>query len=103
MKQGKVDPMAYDNAPKVQLCRIYKKTSKSGNEYFTGRLGGAKIAVLKSREVADDGGEIWNVILEPTSEKRVEAGNGKPSSFAEQRGLATDGARGGMTDDEIPF
>jgi hypothetical protein len=46
-----------------QACRLYRKTSANGNIYFTGRWGGARVTLLKSREAADDGGEIWNLML----------------------------------------
>jgi hypothetical protein len=38
-----------DYGPQVKLARLYEKTSKTGNQYFVGRLGMAKIAVLKLR------------------------------------------------------
>ena len=50
--------------PSVQLCRLYEKTSKTtGNQYLVGRLGSAKIVVLKSKDTGDDGGPIWNVLV----------------------------------------
>jgi hypothetical protein len=52
-------------------CRLYRKTSANGNVYFTGRWGGARVTLLKSRETADDGGEIWNLML---SEAPAKAG-----------------------------
>jgi hypothetical protein len=42
------------------LTRLYRKTSAKGSVYFTGRLGGAKITLLKSNETAENGDEIWN-------------------------------------------
>jgi hypothetical protein len=49
--------------PSFQACRLFKKTSANGNTYYTGRWGGARVTLLKSRETADDGGEIWNLML----------------------------------------
>lgn len=49
--------------PQIQVARLFRKTSAKGTEYFTGRWGFAKIALLKSRDVADDGGEIWHLVL----------------------------------------
>jgi hypothetical protein len=44
---------------------------KTGNQYFVGRLGMAKVAVLKSEEIAEDGSPMWNVLLqEAPSEAR---------------------------------
>jgi hypothetical protein len=33
-----------DYGPQVKLARLYEKTSKTGNQYFVGRLGMAKTA-----------------------------------------------------------
>jgi hypothetical protein len=52
-----------DYSPSIKIARLYEKTSKSGNVYFTGRLGMAKIAILKSKEVAEDGSPIWDVLM----------------------------------------
>lgn len=125
--------MAYDNSANIRLARLYRKTSKSGNDYFVGRIGGAKVALLKSREVAEDGGEIWDILLSPADF----AGNNYRQSFpaksdavnstaddqspAEITGVNNTGVysaedsfgllneraaraqRGELTDDEIPF
>ncbi|MEW5705117.1 MAG: hypothetical protein AB1781_11125 [Pseudomonadota bacterium] len=58
-----------DYSPQITACRLYKKTSSKGTEYFVGRWGMMKIALLKSREVADDGAEIWNMILSEAPQK----------------------------------
>ncbi len=42
-------------------CRLFEKTSKGGNQYFQGRLGGAKVLIFKTRERADDGSPIWEL------------------------------------------
>ena len=49
--------------PSFQAARLYRKISASGNTYFTGRWGGARVTLLKSNETADDGGEICNLML----------------------------------------
>ena len=54
--------MTTQHAPGFTAARLYKKTSKNGGTYFTGRLGGVKVALLKSKDLADDGGEIWNLV-----------------------------------------
>lgn len=51
------------HAPSFTAARLFKKTSASGNEYFTGRLGGVRVSLLKSKEVAEDGGEIWSLMF----------------------------------------
>jgi hypothetical protein len=43
-----------DRPQNLQLTKLYRKTSKSGATYFVGRLGGVRLALLKSKDVADD-------------------------------------------------
>jgi hypothetical protein len=57
----------------VTLARLYERTSAKGNTYLTGRLGLAKIAVLKSRETTDDGTQIWNIVIQ----EAPDSANGK--------------------------
>jgi hypothetical protein len=42
----------------------HERTSKNGNVYLAGRLGAARLTILKSRDTADDGGAIWEVLLQ---------------------------------------
>lgn len=61
--------------PQVPLCRLYERVSKNGARYLTGRLGNAKIAILKSKDTTDDGLSIWNVVLsEAPAAKRTPEG-----------------------------
>lgn len=60
-----------DYGPSIKLAKLYEKTSKSGNVYMTGRIGGAKVALLKSRETQDDGGAIWEIVLTQANDKAV--------------------------------
>ncbi len=53
----------------IRAFRLYEKTSKNGNTYLVGRWGGAKVAVLKSRDAADDGSAIWDVLLSPAPDR----------------------------------
>lgn len=102
--------------PQLPLCRLYERVSKNGAHYLTGRLGGAKVAVLRSKDTTDDGVPIWNVVLsEAPQAKRSDAGerryvrteadspddyNQDPSQRPASRrtGLAVEGV-----DEEIPF
>jgi hypothetical protein len=61
--------------PHVVLCLLYEKTSSKGAQYFVGRLGKAKIAVLRSRESSESGDLVWEVRLEQAPERPL-----KPSS-----------------------
>ena len=69
--------------PSFPVCKLYEKTSKAGNAYFVGRWGGAKVTVLKSRETADDGGAIWNVMLSEAAPYQPR-GNGTASNLSAQ-------------------
>ena len=51
------------HAPSFTAAKLYRKQSKTGGTYFTGRLGGVKVALIKSNETADDGGEIWSLLF----------------------------------------
>ena len=50
--------------PSIPLTRLFERVAKNGNHYLTGRLGAAKIVILKSSETTDDGVPIWNVLLQ---------------------------------------
>ena len=51
------------HAPSFTAARLYKKTSAKGGTYFTGRMGGVKVALLKSKDTAENGDEIWNLVF----------------------------------------
>ena len=51
---------------------MFERTSAKGNVYFTGRLGSAKIVVLRG-EPTDDGCQTWNVILSEAPQKAANA------------------------------
>ena len=60
-----------DYGDQVTLARLYEKTSAKDNQYFVGRLGMAKVVVLKSKETAENGDAIWNVVIsEGQNDKR---------------------------------
>jgi hypothetical protein len=103
-------PMS-DYTPSFPLTRLYRKASKEGKTYFTGRLGGARIALLRSKDTAEDGGEIWNLVVSEAP-KRDDAGSQRPTeprpnAYAEAKGveLRHQESAGGMSpfDDKIPF
>ena len=50
--------------PSIPLTRLHERVSRSGTHYLIGRLGGAKITILKSAETTDDGVPLWNVLLQ---------------------------------------
>lgn len=49
--------------PSIKAARLFEKTSKNGAMYLTGRLGGMKIAIVKSKDVAEDGTPMWSMLL----------------------------------------
>ena len=93
-----------DYAPSFPLCRLFRKTSKrTEQDYWVGRLGMAKVVLLKSRETADDGGEIWHLMVQQADDKPKDA---KPS--AAERAKANDPptetrSSRPMPNDAIPF
>ena len=53
-----------DRDDPISVCRLYEKISKTtGNTYFAGRWGNAKVLLFKSKEVAEDGSAIWDLKL----------------------------------------
>lgn len=94
--------MSSDYGPQIKLTRLYERTSKSGNRYFSGRLGAAKILVFKSRDTTDDGAPIWDVVLneaKPSEPKvqRAETNSAAPTPIDQRSGFDK------QLDDEIPF
>jgi hypothetical protein len=87
--------------PSVPLCRLYERVSKNGNPYLTGRLGAAKIAVLKSNEVSDDGVPIWNVVLSEAAAKPQGERVGTRTVRTEPD--ADHSRRQPLADDPVPF
>lgn len=68
--------------PSITVARLYERVSKNGNHYLVGRMGMAKIAILKSADTTDDGVPIWNIVLQeaPRNDHRADE-----SDHAEQR------------------
>lgn len=60
--------------PQVRLGRLYEKTSKSGNVYLSGRIGMARIVIVKSREPTDDGTAMWDILLSQAPDRSQKAG-----------------------------
>lgn len=99
-----------DYGPSLQAAKLYRKTSKSGGTYFVGRMGLLKVALLKSRETADDGSEIWNLLVSQAAapkqpgERRVVTADDQ-----QQRRVVSDPQAplpvrdGAELSDEIPF
>jgi hypothetical protein len=92
--------------PSFVLTRLYRKKSEKGNTYFTGRLGGARVVLLKSNDTADDGGEIWNLLASEAQPKRDDAGQRQPKAPPEGNNPAPPATRDWQqpfSDSDIPF
>jgi len=101
-----------DYGPSIKVARVFEKTSKSGNRYFIGRWGGARIVLLKSKDAAEDGPPIWDVLLQEAPAKsddkpqerpqREPSNETKPTPSAADERAKRDYARPSL-DDPIPF
>jgi hypothetical protein len=92
-----------DYGPQVKLARLYEKTSKTGNQYFVGRLGMAKVALLKSKEVAEDGSPMWDVLLQEASSEPRRKPEAKEEAQPEAAPSAAPYVSQRLKDDAIPF
>jgi hypothetical protein len=95
--------MSYN--PSVKLARLYECQSKNGATYYRGRLGLASIVVLKSRETADNGAAIWDVLLqEPVKKSDYRPATGRPDHQAPPtNGTDRETYQRDNLNDEIPF
>jgi|SRR6516165_786006 hypothetical protein len=57
-------PMTANYGPSIVLGLLFEKQSANGRQYFIGRLGKAKVALLRSREVSESGDPVWEIRLE---------------------------------------
>jgi hypothetical protein len=74
--------MSQQFAPSFTAAKLYRKTSAKGGTYFTGRMGGVKVALLKTNEVADDGSELWSLVFSeaaPYQPKAASNGSSGPT------------------------
>ena len=59
-----------DYPPSIRVTKLFQKKSASGAVYFAGRWGGAKIALVKAKEPADNGDPIWHLLLSEAPQKQ---------------------------------
>ena len=76
----------------VLLGRLYEKTAISGAKYLTGRLGLAKVAIVKAREPAEDGTIVWNLLVSEPQQKS----DAQPSQHVQATSQAPLAGNGGM-------
>jgi hypothetical protein len=88
------------------LTRLFrKKSEKTGATYFSGRLGNARVVLLKSKDTADDGGEIWNLMVSEAPKRDNEAGQRQepPRTEPDRQQAARSSWQRPLDDDTIPF
>ena len=92
-----------DYGPSIKIARIYELESRNCNRYFAGRLGYAKLVILKSDKTSDDGTPIWDVLLQQaprtglTTEHVAKAKHTAPAKPAGRDNVNA------PLNDEIPF
>lgn len=64
-----------NNRPPITLARLWKKTSAKGNEYFVGRLGGAKVLIMENRDRQGDD-DPTHLLMLAEAENRTERNGG---------------------------
>lgn len=81
--------MSEKYAPSITATKLYERTSAKGNSYFSGRLGGLRVAITKTAEVDESGNPIWLLRLSeapPYSRQPDDSASGpapvKPPPFA---------------------
>lgn len=87
-----------------QVAKLYRKRAeKTGQTYFVGRWGNARLALLKAKEPAEDGTEIWNLMIsEAQQTKRDDVGQRQQEPERRQQSAAKDWQRP-AEDSDIPF
>ena len=92
-----------DYGPSIKITQLYERESRNGNRYFSGRLGYAKLVVLKSDKTADDGTPIWDVLMQEAPRPKPErTAAADPKSEAQQQPASRDDFNAPLND-EIPF
>jgi hypothetical protein len=50
--------------PSFVAAKLYrKKSEKTGATYFTGRMGGVRVALMKARDQAEGADEVWELLF----------------------------------------
>lgn len=97
------DDFAKRFPPSITAAKLYEKTSAKGNSYLTGRLGGMRVAIIKTPDTSDDGSPIWELRFS----QAPASSNPKPTSAEQPSDHPSKSASGGFgsqaPDDQIPF
>lgn len=66
--------------PSFVAAKLYrKKSEKTGATFFSGRMGGVRVALMKAREQPEGADEVWELLFS-------EAPAYKPKDFASDDG-----------------
>ena len=97
--------MSFNNGgsypPSFRVAKLYRKQAKTGGTYFTGRWGGAKVALVKTKDVGDQGEEIWALLFSESPQPKpddkpaaaTQPNTNPPRPYRERT----------LDDDSIPF
>ena len=96
----------------IKLTGLFENTSKAGNKYFVGVLGGVKLVMLENKRRENDNDPHWTLFITERAERKP-AGQAKPKT-AQQRAddaqrpvdaptVATSAPPVGTTTAEVPF
>jgi len=92
-----------DYGPSIKITQLYERESRNGNRYFSGRLGYAKLVVLKSDKTADDGTPIWDVLMQEAPLNGKHQKPDRAAKAATQAPAEPPSAADGQPNDAIPF
>jgi hypothetical protein len=84
----------------LKLTKLFQKTSKNGNTYFVGRLGAAKVVLLKDNKQEEGSDPVWNLLLDEAQDKRNS--NTRQEQQPERRDRAVSAPNPEM-EDAMPF
>lgn len=93
-------------APSFTACRLFKKMSGNGVEYFAGRMGGVRITLFRSREPSVEGDEVWELKFAeapPKQQRDTDERRDHQRPAAAPQARSAPARRPASIDDEIPF
>jgi len=73
------------NGQLLRLTGLWKRTSAAGNEYFSGRLGAARLVILPNRDAGTEGEPSHILYLAEIGEKPTSSASSGPEARPTQR------------------
>ena len=94
---------------KVNLARLFERTSAAGNRYFSGCMGSARIMLFKDDRADDD--NVWQLFVQDGDEQprqAAETAQGRAqrktsAPFAQQLAKPVSGPENADTGPSLPF